>query len=165
MSVKTQPVKESQVSVVQTLLSLQMIMVCVHPEAASHPSAVQVLLSLQFSGVYVQTPLLQASLVQMLLSSQFAICRLTEQVFVHPLPSVTVTEYVPGALTLPVLAVAAENPLGPDQEYDVPPEAVNVVACEGHIVLFPLMLHDGALTVSVREHELVHPSALVTVTI
>ena len=92
MGVKTQPVDVLQASVVHTVLSLQVMAVCVHPVEMLQPSAVQALLSLQLIDGCVQTPLVQTSFVQTLLSSQFAIVSVLEQVFVHPFALVTVTE-------------------------------------------------------------------------
>src|SRR5262249_27226306 len=60
----TQPVAAEQVSVVQRLLSSQLIVVCTQPVAGAHESAVQALLSLQLgAGPPTQTPPAQVSAV------------------------------------------------------------------------------------------------------
>ena len=65
----------------------------------------------------------------------------------------------------PVDALDAVNPPGPDQEYEVPPDAVNVVEALGQMVLAPEILHEGSeFTVSVLEQALEQPLASVTVT-
>ena len=53
------------------------------------------------------------------------------------------------------------------QRKDTPPDAVSVDECPTQIAGFAgVILHTGSgLTVTVVEHELVHPAALVTVTV
>jgi hypothetical protein len=73
---------------------------------------------------------------------------------------------VPAALRLQITAPVAVKPLGPDQAYVPPPVAVKQVEVPAHIVLLPLTLQLGVgLTVSVLLQELVHPAALVTITL
>src|SRR6266571_2947287 len=71
MGVNTHPVAGSQVSVVQALLSLQVMGVNTHPVAGTQVSVVHALLSLQVMGVNTHPVAgLQVSLVQALLSLQ-----------------------------------------------------------------------------------------------
>ena len=83
---------------------------------------------------------------------------------VHPFASVTVTVYVVVEVGLTVIEAVVAALLHTN---DVPPDAVNVdeppIQTEG---LDELMLHVGpGFTVTVVEHELVHPFAFVTVTV
>jgi hypothetical protein len=87
-----------------------------------------------------------------------------EQVLVHPLPFVTVTEYVVVAVGLTVMEAVVAPVL---HRNDVPPVAVNVdeppAQTDG---LDAVILHVGpGLTFTVNEHELVQPLASVTVTV
>jgi hypothetical protein len=69
LAVYLQPFAGSQVSVVQSLLSLQTIAVKTHaPVVVLQVSVVQALLSLQTLAVCLHTPLEQVSVVQALLS-------------------------------------------------------------------------------------------------
>src|ERR1041385_2353978 len=87
-----------------------------------------------------------------------------EHELVHPLALVTVTVYVVVVVGLTVIEAVVAALL---QRNDVPPDAVNVDEPPTHIEgLFGVMLQVGAgFTVTVAEHELVHPLALVTVTV
>jgi len=85
---------------------------------------------------------------------------------VHPAVLVTVTLYVPAAVRLQITAPVALKPPGPAHAYVPPPVAVKHVEVPAQIVLVPETLQLGVgLTVSVLLHELVHPPALVTVTL
>jgi hypothetical protein len=92
----------------------------------------------------------------------------TVTVVVHellqPLPSVTVTVYVVVIVGLTVIEAVVAPVL---QRNDVPPEAVSVFEPPKQMDKVPqVMLHCGnGLTVTVVAHELVHPNALVTVTV
>ena len=92
------------------------------------------------------------------------IVTVTEHELVHPFASVTVTVYVVVEVGLTVIEAVVADVL---HRNDVPPDAVNVVEPPTHIEgLEGAMLHAGAgLTVTVVEHELVHPLASVTVTV
>jgi hypothetical protein len=84
------------------------------------------------------------------------------QELVHPAPLVTVTLYVPAAVRLLITA-----PVAPvDHKYVPPPVAVKLAEVPAQIVLLPVILQLGAsLTVRTLLQELVHPAALVTVTL
>ena len=88
----------------------------------------------------------------------------TEHELVHPLASVTVTVYVVVEVGLTVIEAVVAALL---HRNDVPPEAVSVAEPFGQIEgLAGVMLHTGAgFTVTVTEHELVHPFASVIVTV
>jgi hypothetical protein len=87
-----------------------------------------------------------------------------EHELVHPLAFVTVTEYVVVVVGLTVIDAVVAPVL---HRNDVPPAAVSVDEAPIQIVgLAGVMLHVGSgFTVTVVEHELVHPAALVTVTV
>lgn len=87
-----------------------------------------------------------------------------EHELVHPLASVTVTVYVVVTEGLTVIEAVVALVL---HRNDVPPDAVSVDEPPTQIEGLELaMLHTGAgLIVTVVEHELVHPSASVTVTV
>src|SRR5436190_744308 len=87
-----------------------------------------------------------------------------EHELVHPLPLVTVTVYVVVTVGRTVIVAVIAPVL---QRKDVPPDAVNVVEPPTQIAgVAGVMLHGGSgFTVTVVEHELVHPFALVTVTV
>jgi hypothetical protein len=92
------------------------------------------------------------------------IVTVVEHELVHPLAFVTVTVYVVVAVGLTVIEAVVAALL---HRNDVPPDAVSVeeppTQTDG---LAGVMLHVGAgLIVTVVEHELVHPFALVTVTV
>ena len=85
-----------------------------------------------------------------------------EHELLHPFAFVTVTVYVVVTDGLTVIEAVVAALL---QRNDVPPEAVNVDEPPTQIDgLDDVMLHVGAgVTVTVNEHELVHPFASVTV--
>jgi len=87
-----------------------------------------------------------------------------EHELLHPLALVTVTVYVVVTVGLTVMEAVVAPVL---QRKDVPPDAVNVAEPPIQIIgLGQVMLHTGSgFTVTVVEHELVHPCALVTVTV
>ena len=86
------------------------------------------------------------------------------QELVHPFASVTVTVYVVVEVGLTVIEAVVAALLHTN---DVPPAAVSVEEPPTQIEgLAGVMLQTGAgLIVTVVEHELVHPFALVTVTV
>ena len=92
----------------------------------------------------------------------------TTTVVVHellqPLPSVTVTVYVVVTVGLTVIEAVVAPVL---HRNDVPPDAVSVFEPPRQMDKLPqVMLHTGnGFTVTVVAHELVHPNALVTVTV
>jgi hypothetical protein len=81
----------------------------------------------------------------------------------HPAALVTVTLYVPAAVMLLITAVVAPV----DHKNEVPPVAVKLAEVPEHIVWLPGRISQtgSGFTVSVLLHELVHPWALVTVTL
>ena len=84
------------------------------------------------------------------------------QELVHPAALVTVTLYVPAAVRLLIAAVVAPV----DHKYVPPPVAVKVAELPTQIVLLPVISQlGGGLTVNILLQELVHPAALVTVTL
>jgi hypothetical protein len=87
-----------------------------------------------------------------------------EQELVHPAALVTVTVYVVVTVGLTVIVAVVAPVL---QRNDVPPDAVIVFEPPGQMAgLTQTMLHTGSgFTVTVFEHELLHPAALVTVTV
>ena len=87
-----------------------------------------------------------------------------EHELVQPLALVTVTVYVVVTLGLTEIEAVVAPVL---QRNDVPPDAVSVDEPPTQIAGFAgVMLHDGSgFTVTVVEHELVQPLALVTVTV
>jgi hypothetical protein len=87
-----------------------------------------------------------------------------EHELVHPFASLTVTVYVVVVVGLTVIEAVVAALL---QRKDAPPDAVNVDEPLAQIEGLELvMLHTGnGLTVTVNEHELVHPFASVTVTV
>ena len=84
-------------------------------------------------------------------------------VFVHPLPSVTVTVYAVVADGDTVIDAVVSFVL---HEYDVPPLAVSIVLPPAQISVVPVMAAVGkAFTVTVAELMFVQPLAEVTVTV
>lgn len=88
----------------------------------------------------------------------------TAHVLVHPLPFATVTVYVVVEVGLTVIEAVVSDVL---HRNDNPPDAVSVDEPPTQIEESEtVMLHTGAgATVTVNEHELVHPFASVTVTV
>ena len=88
----------------------------------------------------------------------------TEHVLVHPLASATVTVYVVVAVGLTVIEAVVSEVL---HRNVAPPDAVSVTEPPTQIEESETaMLHTGSgLMVTVKEHELVHPFASVTVTV
>jgi hypothetical protein len=88
----------------------------------------------------------------------------TEHELVQPLASVTVTVYVVVTLGLTLIDAVVADVL---QRNDVPPDAVSVTVSPTQIAgLEGVMPHTGAgFIVTVVVHELVQPSASVTVTV
>ena len=88
----------------------------------------------------------------------------TEHELVHPFTSLTVTVYVVVVAGLTVIEAVVADVL---HRNDAPPEAVNVDEPPAQMEESETaMLHVGpGLTVTVNEHELVHPFASVTVTV
>src|SRR4051812_19607028 len=82
----------------------------------------------------------------------------TEHVLVHPLPFATVTVYVVVVVGLTVIEAVVSEVF---QRNDNPPVAVSVDEPPTQMEGFEeVMLHTGAgATVTVNEHELVHPFA------
>ena len=87
-----------------------------------------------------------------------------EHELVHPFTSLTVTVYVVVVAGLTVIEAVVADVL---HRNDAPPEAVNVDEPPAQMEESETaMLHVGpGLTVTVNEHELVHPFASVTVTV
>ena len=88
----------------------------------------------------------------------------TAHVLLHPLAFDTVTVYVVVEVGLTLITAVVSPVL---QRNDTPPDAVNVAEPPTHTEESETtMLHTGAgVTVTVNEHELVHPLASVTVTV
>ena len=85
-----------------------------------------------------------------------------EQVLVHPAALVTLTVYVPAVFTVMHLVVAPLLHL-----YEAAPAVThNCIDCPGQMTLLPLIMQTGnGLTVTVFKQVLVHPAALVTLTL
>src|SRR6187397_199305 len=95
------------------------------------------------------------------LGASFTVSVLLQEL-VQPAPLVTVTEYVPAAVRLLIVAVVAPV----DHKYVPPPVAVKLVEPPTQIVLLPVILQLGAaFTVNVLLHPDVHPVGFVTVTL
>jgi len=102
--------------------------------------------------------------VQMLQTGPGVTVTVVLQELLQPFALVTVTVYVVVTVGLTVIAAVVAPVL---QRNDVPPVAVSVDGPPAQTVgLDGVMLHTGAgVTVTVNEHELVHPLASETVTV